>query len=335
LVALFGISLLWEVEPALGFRQVGHHLLAVGAVALGAGMTTSVWVLARSPWRKLDALILRILSETIPASWPPAERRRHRLRDALCFASVYLPAKPPAGWSQPLCPLGCNAWMVRAAGEELLVSMDLRGNAAHVRVIISPPPGQTQPVSDMRCAEILANLPNVVTWAEAELEENQTNLPRSTHRAARIWLGAPCAPLRRRGAPPVPGVADVPSPNLPPLSDLLVEVRRHLPDKLPDGWSIPVANPAEDVWLYEVDHLTAIVGFCSTENGVKLHVALIASPEDQVTETFALRVLKRFRDVGEFVALPCGEEPQIRTYLGELTAGAYAAVGKRTAKRLN
>jgi hypothetical protein len=99
--------------------------------------------------------------------------------------------------------------------------------------------------------------------------------------------------------------------------------------------SRPVANPAENVWLYEVEHLTAIVSFCSTEKGVKLLVSLIAMPDDDVSETFALRVLRRFRGVGEFVAVPCGGEPVVRTYFGELTGGAYAGVKWGAGKVLN
>jgi len=170
-------------------------------------------------------------------------------------------------------------------------------------------------VNDARCSAILGEMRLVSEFAEAE--------PYAKWPSARAWLGTlPEFEL------PAPVPSKPPVVREPDLSPHLVAARKYLPAKLPPGWSVPMAVTSSygtewsaGAWAIGVDDQLVLAALVTSKGRVKLMVAIIRPDGSRASESEALRVLKHFRGVLEFVESPGAEDaPGSVFYLGELPA---------------
>lgn len=242
----------------------------------------------------------------------PRFRGRERL-ERLYYARDFLPKTPPPGWSVPyVIKDGEEGWMLDAGQEGVLASLERSGPFWGLRVYITTRGGaKTGAIpSDARCAEILGHLRGVGEFVECK----GVDAP-----CTRAWLGLPRA-LRPRWRPPV----DVPAPSEAPLNPLLADARKHLPEKLPPDWSVPVAMTddhgtewTDGSWMFSVDDLMVLVALCTSRGRIKLCVTIFHPPGEPLGEGAALDVLKHFRGVVEFTQGDRHSEGFV-TYLGEI-----------------
>jgi hypothetical protein len=176
-------------------------------------------------------------------------------------------------------------------------------------------------VSDARAGEILPHFCGVgpfmeTDWSPAMIRE------RFPH--ARQWVALPCETIAQIPAPVAPpAVIDK------PLNAHLRAVRKHLPAKLPEAWSVPVAvtepqgNYTGGFWLIEQDDVAFIVTLVGSLNRAKLAVTIFFPSGETVNEACAYGILRHFRGVSEFAQ--CDDDRTIagaRTYLGEIVPTA-------------
>jgi hypothetical protein len=185
--------------------------------------------------------------------------------------------------------------------------------------------GTMEPVSDARCTEILGHIRNVGEFFEAEPDED--------HPAVRLWFAVPEA---ARPQWPVP--KSIPPPRERELSPHLVAARKYLPQRLPTGWSVPVAigddhgtEWKDGAWMIATPGDWFMIVFLVTSRGrVKLSVTFFASDGAEVSEGAAAGMLRHFRGVLEFaqteVTEGTPEAVATRTYLGELAPEGGARV---------
>jgi hypothetical protein len=250
--------------------------------------------------------------EATPPS-PGSPTKASRL-DRLLEARDFLPDEPPEGWTRPLVVSGANRWLFDTKTEciALVVARERRMTA--VRVFIAGR-GLKEPVSDARCSELLAHIRHVGEFIEAD--------PDKRHPEVRVWIAIP---IGHRPRWRVPGT--VPPPRERTLSPHLVAARKYLPQKLPAGWSVPIAigddhgtGWKDGAWMIGTSDERFIVVFLVTSRGrVKLSVTFFGADGIEVSEGSAAEMLRHFRGVLEFAqteAVP-GEVPT-RTYLGEIT----------------
>jgi hypothetical protein len=245
-------------------------------------------------------------------------------------ARDFMPAKWPADWSTPIVTKGTRAWRFTAGSVRVYVLLCSRGRQSlNVRVWMEPAKGEA--LSDDRCSEILGAFRLVGEWIEATVGRS------GRAKGARLWLAVPTAGRIRLRDPAPPD--KMPTPVGRKLSEVVREVRRYLPEKLPAGWSAPVAVEEGDGWLIDTDDYLVLVGLATTQTGVRLMVALIAASEEDVRPDGAIDVLRHFRNVREFVPdKPVEERPNMLLFCADLMpGGSYepAARAKATSKLMN
>src|SRR5579859_1876054 len=312
------------------FRELGirwwHRigwpdLVVVVVSAVAVASTVARWTGGR-----LDVTVLAVASVvamahaytlTLRLRFAEAEElvpRTTEYAERMARTREVLPAEPPPGWSRPVRPQRSLAWHVRTEAELVSVTVVRRGGVPVARVLIAPREGDAL-VGDARCEAILGKMRLVGEFAEAE--------PYAKFPTARAWLGAlPEFEL------PAPVPAKPPAVREPELSPHLVAARKYLPAKLPAGWSVPVAITSSygtewssGAWAVGVDDQLVLAALVTSKGRVKLMVAIISADGSRASEGEALRVLRHFRGVLEFVESPGAEDaPGSVFYLGELPA---------------
>lgn len=182
-----------------------------------------------------------------------------------------------------------------------------------VRVLITGR-GTREPVSDARCAEIIAHVKLVGEFIETD--------PGKEHPEARLWISIPSGELPRWRVPP-----RIPPARERVLSPHLVAARKYLPQKLPLGWSVPVAigddhgtDWKDGSWMIATgDDRFMIVCLVTSKGRVKLSVTFFGADGIEVSEGAAADMLRHFRGVLEFAQTEeVPAEVPTRTYLGEI-----------------
>jgi hypothetical protein len=204
-------------------------------------------------------------------------------------------------------------WEVDTGGERLAVSLVELGGVRLARVVVSPRGAAQTPVSDARCLEVLRPMRGVAEFVECE--------PAPGDPLARVWLGmlpSSRLPFELPAVPGAPAAKDLPAQ--------LVAARKHLPDKLPDGWSVPVAvtpdgapSDRQGVWAMGVDGDLVMACLCASEGRTRLMVGIARDDGTRASESAAVEVLRHFRGVVEFrESTSPSDEPNVVFYLGEL-----------------
>ncbi len=236
--------------------------------------------------------------------------------DRLLQARDFLPDEPPEGWSRPLAVAGSNRWMFDTKTETVALVLERQRWMMAVKVFIAGR-GMVEPVSDARCADILAHMRRVGEFIEIDPDED--------HPGVRMWLAVPTG-LRPRWRVP----KSVPPPRERLLSPHLVAARKYLPQRLPQGWSVPIAigddhgtEWKDGAWMIGTSDPWFIVVFLVTSKGrVKLSVTFFGADGHEVSEGSAAEMLRHFRGVLEFAQTEATEgSPDAiptRTYLGEI-----------------
>jgi hypothetical protein len=242
--------------------------------------------------------------------------RLHRTRDRrLRIARHFLPLRPPPGWSVPIAPkAGGTVWRVVVGNVHVLAWCQLEEYGPHFCVAMAYD-DRADPVPHARAAEILAHFREVTEFMEcAELPPGIT-LP-----GVRCWTALNIDYLDAVHAPRSPErVVE------PPFSEQRELLRRFLPDKLPFGWSPYLATQdTPDQWQILDDDVAMVVGFVTTEEGVKLAVTLFRRDQTPIELARAKGVLEHFRNVREFVQIPVEDLPHARMFLGRIDARAEA-----------
>jgi hypothetical protein len=114
--------------------------------------------------------------------------------------------------------------------------------------------------------------------------------------------------------------ADAPKFADKPLPWHMTASRKHLPSTLPARWSVPLAlAEMGGIWMIDVEDFAVLVAYTTVGDRIMLAVTIVPPPGDEVTETFALAVLKHLRGVREFVPSDIADKVQgARMYLGSL-----------------
>ena len=212
---------------------------------------------------------------------------------------------------------------VRHETEGCALTIARRHGLTAVRVYVTGR-GAQEPVSDARCAEILAHIRHVGEFIEGEPDEDYPQ--------ARVWIGVPVGQRPRWRVP-----KSIPPPRERALSPHLVAARKYLPQRLPRGWSVPVAI-ADDhgtewkdgAWMIGTSDDRFLIACLVTSKGrVKLSVTFFGADGEEVSEGAAVEMLRHFRGVLEFAQTEAtsdeGEVPT-RTYLGEIAPEGGARV---------
>jgi hypothetical protein len=231
----------------------------------------------------------RLGDEEEAAPPTPAVGQKPSRVTTLLQARDFLPEEPPEGWSIPLAIGGSHRWMLDTKKE---------------------------PVSDARCAEILAHMRNVGEFIEAAADKEYPEI--------RVWVAIPTG-IRPRWRVP----RSIPAPRERELSPHLVAARKYLPQKLPDGWSVPVAigddhgtEWKDGAWMIgTTDERFIVVCLVTSRSRVKLSVTFFGADAIEVSEGAAVDMLRHFRGVLEFAQTEAVHEGEVptRTYLGEIT----------------
>jgi hypothetical protein len=302
-----GMAVAMALLAALVLRQAGDDVarmrwgdLLLAALACFVSLShllKMIWRFAFTP------------PEELGTPWEEFDGRMDRTRKIL-------PEDPPPGWTAPVRARGEVKWDVDTGNERVSVALVKRGGVFLARVVVAPREGQA-PVSDARCLEALRAMRGMPAFVEAE--------PFPASPEARVWLA-----MLPESRLPVKVPAALPAPQEPELSPHLVAARKHLPDKLPFGWSVPMAVTSDHgtewrdgAWAFGVDHEQLVLAcLCTSKGRVKLMVAIIRGDGTRASESDALEVLKHFRGVLEFVETPGGDDaPGSVLYLGELRPG--------------
>ena len=252
-----------------------------------------------------------VSGEDVGDDRPGASKASLKTFKRLVNARRFLPTPLPAGWSRPVNPCGSACWHLSAGSEKLLVSQKLEDDEPGlVQALIFPPAGCKEPVATDRCMDILEPLKDVQEWFEVPFN------PEPRVPTARSFIAAPHGMLVRQADRAMPR----PDATRKPLSRWLRAVReRHLPEKLPAGWSAPIARLDDDIWMFEVDDFLVLAGYCVDEDrSVKLSVLLAAG--EKFSEEDATSILGKMRNVREFVPVHV-EEPAATLYFAEVVGG--------------
>jgi hypothetical protein len=251
----------------------------------------------------------------------PVVRQEARLR-RLIHSRDFLPEEMPDGWSRPLSTGGSSRWRFESKAEACGLVVETGKGITTVRVFIAAR-GTAEPVIDARCVEILALVRHVGEFFEIE--------PAKDHPELRMFVTVPLGVLPRW---PVP--QGIPSPRERVLSPHLVAARKYLPQKLPPGWSVPVAigddhgtEWKDGSWMIATDEdRFFIVSLVTSKGRVKLSVTFFWTDEIEVSEGEVAGMLRHFRGVLEFAQTEATEVEMIRTrtYLGEIAPEGGARV---------
>ncbi len=322
-------------------------------LALALGLGASAYVVVRVyvdysdfPWWDLAAIVCGLLvvfiaylglrdpfrdRVTLALAWLPGEAPKYL--NVLQQVRDFLPWPAPEGWSVSRAFVGRGERVVDTRSERLRVTLIRRVEQSLLRVVIAPREG-TAPVTDDRCAALLAPFRGVTAWTESDPY-------RDSARSDRVWLGSLAVRPPTHEPPSRPR-----TPRAPQLSPHLLAARRHLPTRLPWRWSVPVALTRETgaewtdgAWMFRVDgDIAVLVNLVTDESRVKLAVTFLWPSGESPNEATALDVLRHFRDVTEFVQCKDEDEamPTGCTYLGEIALGgeADAARARRDNQRL-
>jgi len=255
---------------------------------------------------------------------PPGTRRKPSRFVRLLEARHFLPEVPPEGWTVPVAVGGSDRWMLDTKTESVALLVERDPGLTTVRVFIAGR-GMKDPVSDARCVEILAHIRHVGEFYETD--------PDKDYPETRVWLGVPSG-LRPRWKVP----ESIPPPRERVLSPHLVAARKYLPQRLPQGWSVPIAigddhgtEWKDGAWMIGTSNDWFIIVFLVTSKGrVKLSVTFFGGDGHEVSEGSAADMLRHFRGVLEFaqteVTEGSPEAVSTRTYLGELAPEGGARV---------
>jgi hypothetical protein len=277
------------------------HRLPAALIALGVPLFAFYGAAARDKWREA-----RRAQAGGSALGPGGNRRMERLLQARDF----LPEALPEGWSAPVASGGSDSWVLDVGPDALIVQLEPSMGAQLVKALIVPR-GRKEPVSDERSREILGNLRDLGEFIEVVPPHG---LPQPT----RVWAAWP------RGARPrlIRSLQSLP-PESPILRDRplpwhMTASRRHFPSKLPIGWSAPLAlDEMGGIWMIDVEDFPVLMAYAMHRDRITLAVTIIPPEGEEVSETFALSVLKHLRGVGEFVPTDVADKvPGARMYLG-------------------
>ncbi len=297
---------------AWAWRFPGDAFVAVVLAVQGGLLMLDRWPSENDPYflhlRRKD----RMMSETVADDRPASPVRSASEVIATFWACDYLPVTPPPGWSTPVTSRrAVGTWLVTAdGGEDLQVQMDIRGQRAPVvRVVILPPEGTTEPTSDARCREILRHLRVAGQWFELLV---QPDTPERKVSSMRVWLGADWSLVPKLESGRIDKLPELPETR--PLPTMTEELRRHLPEKLPSGWSVPIALRDDDGWMFQTERFLVVVGLRAVREHARLVVSLVADGEEELDRKQAAQVLRRFRYVREWVPEDAGDTPGTHTY---------------------
>lgn len=313
--------------------SVRYRLLATGIALVGitvatisayAGMIAHLYGSALTAMLVLLGLVFLVLGAGIlwtlrreKAAHPPPPARRGPNIDRMYRTREFLPEAPPPGWSIPIAPRGRDVWAVDTDAERIIAALEHEGGHWALRVTILRH-DSAEPPGDSRCAKILGEFRGVGEFIEG--------VPIDELPASRTWLAVPRGLRPKWRVPNAP-----PEPCEPDLSPHLVAARKYLPEKVPRGWSVPVAITddhgmewKDGAWMMGAGREVILACLCTSKGRVKLAVTIFRSDGKEVSEATALDLLRQFRGVLEFVQTDSSEEdlkegdPPRYTYLGEL-----------------
>jgi len=301
-------------------RDGGPGMPAWVPLAFGLGMCVGLVAVARDGFRVW--YVLNGPDDPSKVRVPVPDERLHRLGKALEF----LPDPLPPDWTGVVSPHPSYVWRAFVGDDVVSISWAVRFDVGY-RVLVTL--GHTRdggrspaPVSDGRAAQIFKHYRGVTHFVElaSTPEPLATDLP-----GARTWVALAQEAERalvERSLPAQPPQADE-----RPLNEHLVAVRKHLPAKLPPGWSVPVAvtevrdSWRDGAWMIETRHAVLIAMMVPSQGRAKLAVTIMHPDESAVNEAEALGILKHFRGVQEFVQTDIEGKVTIagaRMYLGEI-----------------
>jgi hypothetical protein len=330
-----GSGWFWRLMGAL-FPFLGFALMALGTVTAGMELrevTRAGHLQIPAPYYVMPGLMVTIgalallycvfesrararLGDEEEAAPPaPAVGQKPSRVTTLLQARDFLPEEPPEGWSIPLAIGGSHRWMLDTKKETVALVLSRQRWMMAVKVFISGL-GAKEPVSDARCAEILAHMRNVGEFIEAAADKEYPEI--------RVWVAIPTG-IRPRWRVP----RSIPAPRERELSPHLVAARKYLPQKLPDGWSVPVAigddhgtEWKDGAWMIgTTDERFIVVCLVTSRGRVKLSVTFFGADAIEMSEGAAVDMLRHFRGVLEFAQTEAVHEGEVptRTYLGEIT----------------
>jgi hypothetical protein len=308
----------WTTTRAHGDYRLAWLSAALGIVAFGLGV-----------------LMLTAPPEGEATDGSPTDGSPHLSHEA--FSKLertlrLLPARPPASWG-PYEASG-ETWICDIDGEIRMVATvtdpTARGKGK-VYVSLGPIRKETGRVTDERARELLADFRGVGEFGEAaramaeEFGEMAGALAEEQLRQRpllRLYIA------RYQETAPTLTPSRLTRPKDEPLDDLLVQARQHLPEKLPEGWTTPVAvfddeadegKQPEGAWMFEADGAVVMMALCSSNGVVKLSVGFSQASLEPVHEWQAIGVLKHMRHIREFKQTAAPEDtPTIRVFLGDI-----------------
>ena len=239
----------------------------------------------------------------------PAPKARPEAMARTFLARRFLPSPVPPGWSAPVNPVGSALWHVSAGREKLLLTLTLKDDKPEeLHAYILPARGCKERVGIERCREILSELRDVQEWFEVWVHPS----PRAP--TTRVFSALPEGMLVKERAMP-----RLPANRKPPSRWLEAVRQRHLPEVLPDHWSVPVASVDHDVWMFDAEGFFVMIGYCiDHDRNIKLSVALVSPAGDNPGG--AATLLGKMRNVREFVAVRT-EEPSATMYFAQVIGG--------------
>jgi hypothetical protein len=286
------------LDPRTVDKGMQVFLCVCAGVVLTAGVL--LWLLRPSRFRDEEP--------------EPAERDRGPDTKRLYYMREFLPETPPPGWSVPAAPRGGDTWFVETADERIIAGLEVDGGLVTLRITVAR--HDRGELTDARSLEILGHFRGVGEFVEgAEMSDRPT---------ARTWIAVPRGLRPKWRVPKTP-----PEPRERELSPHLVAARKYLPERVPKGWSVPVAitddhgmDWKDGAWMMGAGQEVIIACLCTSRGRVKLAVTIFRRDGDEVTEGTALELLRQFRGVLEFIQTDPSEDdedgPPRCTYLGEL-----------------
>jgi hypothetical protein len=261
-------------------------------------------------------LLWLLRSSRFPEEAPEPAERRPRGPDVnrLYYMREFLPETPPSGWSIPVAPNRASTWHIETGQERVIAELEQEAGLCALRVTVAR--HDRAEISDDRATEILGHFRGVGEFVEGvEMPDRPT---------ARTWIAVPRGMRPKWRVPEAP-----PEPREPELSPHLVAARKYLPERVPKGWSVPVAitddhgmDWKDGAWMMGAGQEVIIACLCTSKGRVKLAVTIFRRDGEEVTEGTALELLRQFRGVLEFVQTDPSEDeeegPPRCTYLGEL-----------------
>ncbi len=239
-------------------------------------------------------------------------RRMKRLLDLF----ELLPEEIPPGWIGPInSSPTAGSWTAFANGAAIIAYFYDEPPHRHLFVTLASKDAAS--ISDERVAEIRTHFRGIGPFMETDVTIDAIT---KLFPHARTWVALPYETIRKMHVPAIrPAILDT------PMNAHLRAVREHLPARLPEGWSVPLAVPdvrgdhESGYWLLKEDDATCVVQLVTSQGREKLHVTIIGPEGQPVSETRAHGILEHFRGVREFAQ--CADDGSIkggRMFLGEI-----------------